>query len=121
MEISSIKDSLINGFTFDSSSLIAPFTGDDVFTSNQINAPLGDHNEDDFDQMLQEIGCFDINMLNLENGDLFNVADLEGSALTPDSIKFESPSDLPGDIKSEFNPSQVNLLFIIFINCFLKI
>ncbi|XP_015785096.1 sterol regulatory element-binding protein 2 [Tetranychus urticae] len=106
MEVNSIKENLVNGFTFDSSSLISPFTGDDVFSSNQINAPLGDHNEDEFDQMLQQIGCFDINMLNLENSDLFNVADLEGSALTPDSGKFEQSPDLVGDLKAELTSIQ---------------
>lgn len=117
MEVGGVKDSLINGgFYFDSSSLVSPLTNDDIFSSTSLNTPLtSEPSEDEFDQILQQIGCFDANSFNLDmdltkNGDLFNMPiDLDSplsKSPEPSMVKFESPMDVTSVQPSSKSPSS---------------
>ncbi|XP_074596146.1 sterol regulatory element binding protein isoform X2 [Brevipalpus obovatus] len=111
METNCVKDSLINGgFNFDTGSLISPFGGDDIFSPSSLNTPLmsSEPMEDDFDQILQTIGCFDANSFNLDmelskSGDLFNLP-LDLDSPIPNQIP-----DSPINVKSEPLPVDTSL------------
>lgn len=105
MDVNGVKDSLINGgFYFDSSSLVSPLAGDDIFSSTALNTPLSnDPSEDEFDQILQQIGCFDATTFNLDmdltkGPDLFNMPIDLDSPLSKSPEPAAKPDQIPMDV-----------------------
>ena len=90
----------INNYNFDYSSFVSSFVASDekdLFTPQSMDI-LDDSNDDEFDQMLEKIGCSDVNLLNFEFNDIFNSNDtsLDTSKLS-ENFKFDSSFDLLND------------------------
>lgn len=91
----------INNLAFDPNNIISPFTNEDIFVNNVQTT------DDDFDELLQQIGCNDI--LNFDNNELFANSGPAMVAASDPHSSASSPSKLVTD-NQIFDSSQFDLM-----------